>query len=766
MITCAVFASEDPLPVQLNDAWEWIAADSQQATAPKKGWQRLDAQHKPKGPGTIWMRTLIPGQSIQDACLIFDRMFGNFEVWEGPQLLYRYGETGNPSLRHILGYNAHMISLPLHHRQRILHIKLTSIESRIGFVGTVKFGNTWQVISTTVLQENLFTTTIALLSINLGLALLLLFSLRRSQREYLQGGIFCFLIGCYMLLYSPLVSLLFINGGAHLLDLESRLLIFALAGALLAMNSFINTAITRGSEPLIRLCRNYFLIVFLASLLVEGLDIMSSFAFIIKFQILPCIGLSFFITVGSMIHFYIRNKNDRNNVRILLLGIFTFMFFAFHDVLRALKLISNPTVLVPLGILLYQASIVIVLAQRFAAVYRKNIEQAAANARLEVEMLGAEKIRKVLDNINEGILTFDSQFKVDHQFSAQLPHILRIPFDQIPNANIMNLLFRQANLVDVDREQTLAKLEKAFHEVTEATEFSALKLPQEVVIALPDGEHILSVEWTPFSKTENAGLERIMVTIKDLTMRRRIESELANSSRMAFLGKMAGGMGFEINLPLTTIIREMDQVRQLIELAEFDRPGIVASLQNVERLGHRIARVCTGILTFSRQVDFDPFELLPVVSVIDDMLILCAARVETANVELKRRIESEGLSFYCRPTQIVQILLNLLLHALDEIGSSKDRWVEIQIYEKNQYSVIAISNSGPLMNPSKRDHILDSLTSSINSNIGQDLGLSVSRELAEANGGLLILDSASACNRFLLSIPHSAEVHDRNEVAV
>ncbi len=117
---------------------------------------------------------------------------------------------------------------------------------------------------------------------------------------------------------------------------------------------------------------------------------------------------------------------------------------------------------------------------------------------------------------------------------------------------------------------------------------------------------------------------------------------------------------------------------------------------SIEATGLRISKTVKALRAFARDGENDPVEAVPLANIFGDTLELCRERFRSAGIELKVREPRQGLSVYCRPVQITQVLLNLLNNAFDAVNSLKeDRWAELSCTERSGQCEISVINGGP-----------------------------------------------------------------------
>ncbi|HYX37809.1 MAG TPA: ATP-binding protein [Oligoflexus sp.] len=440
-------------------------------------------------------------------------------------------------------------------------------------------------------------------------------------------------------------------------------------------------------------------------------------------------------------------------MRIIIGGELILITFVLLAILLENGSISNQLGLISCGVFGLFAILLFSLGRNFSYVFKKNVEHAVNESRILAELAEAVKLKKIFNSINEGILTFDSKFRVDEQFSSRLPQILRVPIDSIADADVGQLLFEKARFSSCDRETYRQSLSNTFQSNSAALDSEYSSLPREFIIDLDDGEHILEVEWTPFLNPSSKNVEKMMVTIRDLTIRRRMETQLAFSSRMAAFGKMAGGMGHEINNPITVVIWRASQLQKFLHAPKLDNEKIKSFLIAIDRMVQRIQNIANGMLTFAKQTDDEPLKVGKLIDMIECALMLSQTRAKAKGIELRKPELDSSLMLLCRPTQVEQILLNLILNAIDAATASEKPWVGIRGCVENGECAVEISDNGLGVPPELRGRIFEPFFTTKDVGEGTGLGLSIAKGLAEANGGRIAIHHDRQPTTFILYLP-------------
>jgi two-component system, NtrC family, sensor histidine kinase HydH len=218
------------------------------------------------------------------------------------------------------------------------------------------------------------------------------------------------------------------------------------------------------------------------------------------------------------------------------------------------------------------------------------------------------------------------------------------------------------------------------------------------------------------------------------TLRRFVQlKEREESARhLTALGTMAATLAHEIRNPLGAM-------KGLTQLAQEDLPGEhkTQSLMNtVVREAERLEQLVTDLLTFARPRDpqisrFDYGKML------HDVKAGLQPKLDAAGIRLEISLEPENLSIDSDENGIRQILLNILLNAMDTTPQGGAIAVRARCDDKAQALITEVDDSGPGFGGRNPEELFEPFATTKTKGTG--LGLPISRQIAERLSGTLVL---------------------------
>ncbi len=166
----------------------------------------------------------------------------------------------------------------------------------------------------------------------------------------------------------------------------------------------------------------------------------------------------------------------------------------------------------------------------------------------------------------------------------------------------------------------------------------------------------------------------------------------------------------------------------------------------------RLTDFTTELLIFSKGINPRPVKL-QIGEFLDKVIEVTRGRAAEQGVALVVENGKGPLAVRADPHLLHVIIVNLVGNALDAVAMSSDQTprVVVGLSEGRRTAEIRVSDNGPGVADSVRRALFEPFVSGKPNGTG--IGLSLSRKIARAHGGDLVLESSGPGATFLLTLP-------------
>jgi signal transduction histidine kinase len=249
--------------------------------------------------------------------------------------------------------------------------------------------------------------------------------------------------------------------------------------------------------------------------------------------------------------------------------------------------------------------------------------------------------------------------------------------------------------------------------------------------------------------------EKIQRTTADL---RKTEAQLIRSEKLAALGQLAAGIAHEIRNPLTSINILIHSLREKPSNEE-QQEQHREDLRVIEEEIHRINEIVDQFLRFARPAP-PLLKKADVLSLFEETLQLLKPQIEKNRIEVKKEFQSLPPTVLDRE-QMKQVILNLLLNALQAMPGGGRLGLAGQVLEDNRWIQLSIQDTGIGIPPDDMNRLFDPFFSTKEGGLG--LGLSIAHRIIDQHRGKIQLESTPGQGTLLtLWLPISHEEEDGN----
>jgi PAS domain S-box-containing protein len=272
----------------------------------------------------------------------------------------------------------------------------------------------------------------------------------------------------------------------------------------------------------------------------------------------------------------------------------------------------------------------------------------------------------------------------------------------------------------------------------------------EFRIVLPDGtvKHIEATGHPLFSA--DGELVEMIATHVDVTERKRaeeeherlrqLESDLAHVNRVSMMGELMASLAHEILHPIATARNNARAAMRFLDMNPPNMAEVREALACIVRDADRGKDIVDRIRDHIKKAPprNDRFDLN---EAIQEVIEMVQVPIEKNSVSVRTRLAAGVTSVCGDRVQLQQVVLNLILNAVEAMGSveERQRMLSVVTEQKAADVLIAVHDSGPGIDPEHLQRVFEPFYTTKESGIG--MGLSICRSIIDAHGGRLWADA-------------------------
>ncbi|HET7729851.1 MAG TPA: ATP-binding protein [Usitatibacter sp.] len=217
----------------------------------------------------------------------------------------------------------------------------------------------------------------------------------------------------------------------------------------------------------------------------------------------------------------------------------------------------------------------------------------------------------------------------------------------------------------------------------------------------------------------------------------KLKGELAHVARVTTLGELAASIAHELNQPLAAIATNAHACMHWLAALPPNMREANDAVQRIVRDTNRAAQVIQRIRAFLKRSSMRAADL-DIGSVVAEVVAIVRPQVRAHEVALSVSRTAALPRVAGDRIQLQQVLLNLVINALDAMAAVDDRprtlHVELARHD-GAFVRVSVRDNGVGIEPLDRERVFDAFHTTKKDGLG--MGLAISRSLVEAQGGRL-----------------------------
>ena len=389
-------------------------------------------------------------------------------------------------------------------------------------------------------------------------------------------------------------------------------------------------------------------------------------------------------------------------------------------------------------------------AQRLLTEARDNLERRVAERTARLQEANSE-----LQKIQNDLWQSEAYLKDAQRLARLGTWVWRVPGGESvylsdewyriwgfnPEDGIPSLEQQLARIHPEDRPRYEGIVQRAINEQTD--------YEVEFRIYLPTGaiRHLYAVGHPIWNDSRE--LVKFLGVTSDVTGRRRadqerarlrqLEADLAHINRVSALGEMAASLAHEVKQPLTAVGNNAGAALNFLAKKPPNLDEVREALGCIVVAAERACDIIDGIRAHTKKAPLrkDRFDLNKAVT---EVVELARSAISKHGVSLQMRLAAETFTVQGDRVQLQQVILNLILNAIEAMSSvNGPRELVISTEQRQTNGVVTVRDSGPGIDPEQLERVFEPFYTTKSNGVG--IGLSICRSIIDAHGGRLWIEA-------------------------
>lgn len=229
-----------------------------------------------------------------------------------------------------------------------------------------------------------------------------------------------------------------------------------------------------------------------------------------------------------------------------------------------------------------------------------------------------------------------------------------------------------------------------------------------------------------------------------------VQSQLLQATKLTAIEQLATGLAHEIHNPLTIISGKAQVLLLQKDRNQIDKK-VEEVLKTIVKQTKRAADITRKLLMFSQSSGL-PKEMLQLEQVLEDTLSLVSYQTSLEGIEISRRITPPVPPIYANVQEMREVFFNLILNAVQSVGSQGKIHCEMRCNVKDQLIEIRVSDTGRGIPAEHIDKLFNPFFTTRPEAVG--LGLFVTKQIIHRYSGSIRVESRPGeGSLFMIQLP-------------
>lgn len=279
-------------------------------------------------------------------------------------------------------------------------------------------------------------------------------------------------------------------------------------------------------------------------------------------------------------------------------------------------------------------------------------------------------------------------------------------------------------------------------------------------VELPNGKKII-ISYSSVPIMDGAKIKGAIITFRDIG--RLLEDErktneerirCIHTDKMAALGSLSVEIAHQIQNPVTIVQGALAVIKKMIDEKESSE-NLIDRIDVIDGAMNRISTIVQSLKNLSRDSSNEEAYNHPLIDVLKDAYELTNTRIKMRGIALDIDLEDPVLEkiVFCPRIQVAEVLMNLLINAMDSVEDAEGPWIKIDVNETDEAFVFRIKDSGTGVPEDLRDKVFEPFFTTKEVGKGTGLGLPIARTIMRSIGGDVVYDPGCGVSCFEVYLP-------------
>jgi two-component system, sensor histidine kinase FlrB len=291
-------------------------------------------------------------------------------------------------------------------------------------------------------------------------------------------------------------------------------------------------------------------------------------------------------------------------------------------------------------------------------------------------------------------------------------------------------------------------------EVLTVAGLSVCERPQRI------GQSVVSINQVPLRKNSECSSDHLIL-IQDITRIYQLEEQLQRKDRLAAMGELVSRIAHEVRNPLGSV----ELFASMLQRDLNEHPSAKRYAEQISHAVRLMDRLLANLLVYTRPVRTSCRWHLAE-PLIRESIQLASHAITKVPVEIRVHIDHEVSSIWCHEGQLKQVVLNLLVNAVQAMPNGGELTISLQQEPPQTLGApavrLTVRDSGIGIAPSHRARMFDPFFTTKDEGTG--LGLAIVHSIIEAHQGRIDVDSVvgegTSC---AVILPHPSTTPDPHD---